>query len=123
MTGDPSRFSSFKSKESGFVTFGDNSKGKILGMGDIGNVYSPCIKNVLLVDNLKHNLLSISQLCDKGFRVIFESLKCSIENASTNEVIFVGERKDSVYVIDVDSFDSKNKCLTVMNDNSWGIED
>lgn len=119
MTGDPSRFSSFKSKESGFVTFGDNSKGKILGMGDIGNVYSPCIKNVLLVDNLKHNLLSISQLCDKGFRVVFESLKCSIENASTNEVIFVGERKDNVYVIDVDSFDSKNKCLTVMNDNSW----
>ncbi|XP_062104243.1 uncharacterized protein LOC133815415 [Humulus lupulus] len=119
MTGDPSRFSSFKSKESGFVTFGDNSKGKILGIGDIGNIYSPCIKNVLLVDNLKHNLLSISQLCDKDFRVVFESSKCSIENASTNEVIFVGERKDNVYVIDVDSFDSKNKCLTVMNDNSW----
>ena len=119
MTGDPSRFSSFKSKESGFVTFGDNSKGKILGIGDIGNIYSPCIKNVLLVDNLTHNLLSISQLCDKDFRVVFESSKCSIENASTNEVIFVGERKDNVYVIDVDSFDSKNKCLTVMNDNSW----
>ncbi|KAM6597070.1 hypothetical protein CsatA_007594 [Cannabis sativa] len=119
MTGDPSRFSSFKSKESGFVTFGDNSKGKILGIGDIGNVYSPCIKNVLLVDNLKHNLLSISQLCDIGFRVVFESSKCSIENVSTNEVIFLGVRKDNVYVIDVDSFDSKNKCLTVMNDNSW----
>ena len=119
MTGDPSRFSSFKSKESGFVTFGDNSKGKILGIGDIGNIYSPCIKNVLLVDNLKHNLLSISQLCDIGFRVVFESSKCSIENVSTNEVIFLGVRKDNVYVIDVDSFDSKNKCLTVMNDNSW----
>ncbi|KAM6587476.1 hypothetical protein CsatA_010081 [Cannabis sativa] len=119
MTGDPSRFSSFKSKESGFVTFGDNSKGKILGIGDIGNIYSPCIKNVLLVDNLKHNLLSISQLCDIGFCVVFESSKCSIENVSTNEVIFLGVRKDNVYVIDVDSFDSKNKCLTVMNDNSW----
>ena len=27
------------------------------------------IENILLVDNLKHNLLSISQFCDKDFKI------------------------------------------------------
>ena len=29
------------------------------------------IKNVLYVNGLKHNLLSISQLCNKGFKIEF----------------------------------------------------
>jgi hypothetical protein len=29
------------------------------------------IENVFLVNGLKHNLLSISQLCDKGYKIIF----------------------------------------------------
>nr|KYP32679.1 hypothetical protein KK1_046570 [Cajanus cajan] len=35
MTGDPSKFSSLKLKNEGFVTYGDNNKGKILGHGNI----------------------------------------------------------------------------------------
>ena len=53
------------------MTFGDNGKGRIIGYGSIGNNSSSLIENVLLVDGLKHNLLSISQLCDKDFKVIF----------------------------------------------------
>ena len=53
------------------MTFGDNGKGRIIGHDFIGNNYSFIIKNVLLVDGLKHNLLSINQFCDKGFKVIF----------------------------------------------------
>ena len=56
----------------GDVLFGDNSKGKIIGIGNVGNISSTLIENVCLVENLKHNLLSISQLCDKGYRVIFD---------------------------------------------------
>ena len=33
--------------------------------------YPLSLKIFLLVDGFKHNLLSISQLCDKGFKVIF----------------------------------------------------
>ncbi|KAK9031776.1 hypothetical protein V6N11_056065 [Hibiscus sabdariffa] len=36
MTGDKSRFLEFKSKSGGVVTFGDNSKGNIEGIGSIG---------------------------------------------------------------------------------------
>ena len=47
--------------EGGTVTFGDDSKGTIIGIGNIKVGASPLIENVVLVDGLKHNLLSISQ--------------------------------------------------------------
>ena len=80
MTGDKNMFSILTPKDGGYVTFGDDKKGKIIGIGNIGKTKSSNIENVLLVDGLKHNLLSISQLCDKGNKVIFEKSKCIIEN-------------------------------------------
>ena len=71
MTGNFSKFSTFTQNDGGFVTFGNNAKGRITGIGNIGNSSPPIIENVLLVDNLKHNLFSISQLCDKSYRVVF----------------------------------------------------
>jgi hypothetical protein len=73
MTGDKNKFTSLTLKDGGNVKFGDNSKRKIIGIGNIGKTHSFVIENVLLVDGLKHNLLSISQLCDKSYNVIFKS--------------------------------------------------
>ena len=73
MTGDESQFITLDAKNGGMVTFGDNGKGKIIGIGNIGIAPFKYIKNILLVDGLKYNLLSISQFCDKGYKVIFES--------------------------------------------------
>ena len=73
MTGNYSWFSSFtKIENDGNVSFGENSKGKIIGIGNVSNVSFTLIENVCLVENLKHNLLSISQLCDEGYKVIFD---------------------------------------------------
>ena len=75
-------FSSFTEIENGGdASFGDNSKGKILGIGSVGKVSSTLIENVCLVENLKHNLISISQLCDKGYKIIFDKSRCVIETA------------------------------------------
>lgn len=71
MTGNKAMFATLQPKDGGYVTFGDNSKGKIIGVGSIGKNPSPIIENVLFVEGLKHNLISISQLCDKCYRVIF----------------------------------------------------
>ena len=60
MTSDESQFITLEVKNGGMVTFGDNDKGKIIGIGNIDITPSTCIENVLLVDGLKHNLLSIS---------------------------------------------------------------
>ena len=80
MTGDSSMLMDITPKNSGHVTYGDNNKGKILGIGKIGTHSSTSTENVLLVDGLKHNLLSVSQLCDKGFSVTFNSQSCLIES-------------------------------------------
>ena len=60
MTGDENQFTSLKPKDGGLVIFGDNIKGKVIRIGNIGNNSSTSIENVLLVKGLKHNLLSIS---------------------------------------------------------------
>ncbi|KAA3470234.1 Copia protein [Gossypium australe] len=60
MTGGKSDFIKLKPKSGGVVIFGDNSKGKIEGIGFIGKNSLILIENVLHVNGLKHNLLSIS---------------------------------------------------------------
>lgn len=82
MRGDASKFSHLTPKKHGHVTYGDYNKGKILKVGKVGKTPSTFIENVLFVDSVKHNLLSISQLCDKHNRVIFYSNYCIIEGIS-----------------------------------------
>ena len=61
MARDESKFAFLTRRLRRYMTFKDNGKGKIIGHGFIGNNSSSLIENVLLVDGLKHNLLSISQ--------------------------------------------------------------
>ena len=77
MTGDRALLSNVVEKAGPAVTFGDNIKGLTEGYGclETGNVI---IENVSLVEGLQHNLLSITQLCDKGFNVHFVKEKCLI---------------------------------------------
>ena len=71
MTWDINNFATLsRYHEGGTVTFGDDSKGKIIGIGNIKIGSSLLIENVVLVDGLKHNLMSISQLCDRDFKVV-----------------------------------------------------
>ncbi|POO02797.1 hypothetical protein TorRG33x02_017830 [Trema orientale] len=104
MTGDYFLLSSFTKENEGHVMFGNNVKGKILGIDNMGITSSPIIENILLIDSLKYNLLSISQFCDKGYRVIFEPSLCLIENTCSKEIIFEGERKDNIYTIDIEKY-------------------
>ena len=71
MTGDRSLFKFFKSKKGGNVTFGDGSKSQIKGKGIISLPGLLDIANVLYVEGLRVNLLSISQICDQDFMVLF----------------------------------------------------
>ena len=74
------------------VTFEDNGKEKIIKLGNIGITPSTFIKNILLIDGLKHNLLSISQLYDKGFKVTFESSMCIVTSLNNDGMRFIGYR-------------------------------
>lgn len=51
------------------VTFADGVKVDVLGDGELSIPGMPRLKNVFLVDQLKANLVSISQLCDQGMDI------------------------------------------------------
>ena len=120
MTGDASKFINIKPKDGGKVVFGDNNKGKIVGVGKVGKNVSNSIEDVMLVKGLEHNLLSVSQLCDKGNKVTFDSKTCLVQRLDTNEVVLVGHRIDNIYMIDLDNIPSNDaKCLAGKQDDSW----
>src|SRR4030095_15871392 len=72
MTSDKKWFSSLtplSHKE--YVTFGDDQKGKVLGTGVIKVNDHFTLNDVALVDRLRYNLLSVSQLVDADLSVLF----------------------------------------------------
>ena len=69
------------------------------------------IKYVLYVQGLKHNLLSINQLCDKGYQVIFEPYSCMICEGTSRYVLLVGKRVNNVYKLYITNIESKIECL------------
>ena len=83
------------------ITFGDNGKEKFIDISNIDIIPSTYIENILLVDGLKHNLLSISQLCDKGYKVVFESSMCIVTSPIDVSIRFIGHRHGNVYIVDL----------------------
>jgi len=90
-----------------------------LSIGNIKIGSSPLIKNVVLVDGLKHNLLSISQLCERGFKVIFDDLACNVLDRQTNACVLSGFRENNVYIIDMSNLQSNATFLNAFNEDSW----
>jgi hypothetical protein len=62
MTREKDMFTSFEPShdQSGNIVFGDNGKGEVLGSRKIAISNDNSISNVLLVNSLRYNLLSIS---------------------------------------------------------------
>jgi hypothetical protein len=54
-----------------YVTFGDDKKGKVLGTGIIKVNDYFTLNDVALVDKLRYNLLSVSQLVNANLDVLF----------------------------------------------------
>ncbi|XP_056691770.1 uncharacterized protein [Spinacia oleracea] len=118
MTGDRNRFLSLTTYEGGTVTFGDNKKGNIIGIGKVGKSKSHSIDNIFLVEGLGHSLLSISQFCDKGNYAKFFSNICLIINSNTETMILEGQRKGNTYVVNLNSVPHSNlTCLSVIEDD------
>ncbi|XP_063948085.1 uncharacterized protein LOC135152181 [Daucus carota subsp. sativus] len=66
------------------------------------------IDEVALVSGLKNNLLSISQLCDKGYKVNFTPAACVVTKGDDSNVVLIGQRKGNVYVADFNSVKSES---------------
>ena len=72
MTRNKSWFRNLKPKYGGVVKFANGIKSRIVGIGNAGKNDSALITDIILVEGLTHNLLSISEFCDQRYIVVFE---------------------------------------------------
>ena len=72
MIGDKEKLQSYSALEKERkVSFGNDTPVVIKGKGSILLKEKVKARNVMYVDGLKHNLLSVSQMCDQGNEVVF----------------------------------------------------
>jgi hypothetical protein len=70
MIGYRDKFLTLRKERDGSVSFGNDDSSKIIGKGTtrIGNKNEK-EENVLLVEDMKYNILSVSQMCDQVHKV------------------------------------------------------
>jgi hypothetical protein len=66
---------------------------------------------------MKHNILSVSQMCDQGHKVTFNSQKCEIRKEGSGKLVATAARTSSnIYVL---SEIGNEKCCLGKEDESW----
>jgi hypothetical protein len=90
MTGERRMFTSFEKNEyeSDCITFGDNSQGQVLGFDKIAITIEHSIFKILLIELLKYNLLSVSQLCEMGYNCLFTDKSVTFFRRSDDSFAF-----------------------------------
>ncbi|GJV80110.1 uncharacterized mitochondrial protein-like protein [Tanacetum coccineum] len=108
MTGNIAYLSDFKQFDRGYVAFGGGAYGgKISSKGTL-KTDNLDFEDVYFVNELKFNLFSVSQMCDKKNYVLFTDTECLVLSPNfklpdENQILLKIPRKDNMY-----SFDMKN---------------
>ncbi|GJW85780.1 putative ribonuclease H-like domain-containing protein [Tanacetum coccineum] len=120
MTGNMSYLTDYEEIDGGYVAFGGNPKGgKITSRGTIktGNLD---FENVYFVRELKFNLFSVSQMCDKKNSVLFNDTECIVLSPNfkltdESQVLLKVPRKNNMYNVDLKNIVPKGglTCLFV----------
>nr|GFC15711.1 putative ribonuclease H-like domain-containing protein [Tanacetum cinerariifolium] len=106
MTDNISYLLDFKEINGGYVAFGVNPKGgKITGKGKIKTCKLD-FDYVYFVKELKFNLFSVSQMCDKKNNVLFTDTECVILSSDfklpdENHVLLRVPRENNMYNVDL----------------------
>ncbi|GKA39191.1 putative ribonuclease H-like domain-containing protein, partial [Tanacetum coccineum] len=106
MTGNKSYLTDYEEIDGGFVAFGGNSKGgKITRKGKI-RTGKLDFEDVYFVKELKFNLFSVSQMCDKKNSVLFTDTECVVLSpdfklTDESHVLLKVPRKDNMYSVDL----------------------
>jgi hypothetical protein len=116
MIGRKQIFDSLDERKEGSVTFGNDQSTRIVGRGTVCLNKDIMAENVLLVENTEHNLLSVSQTCDKGHLMIFDSKQCQIRDVKTNQLVGTTTRtSNNIYILD----EKDENCYLGHEDESW----
>jgi hypothetical protein len=118
MIDDRDMFHTLRKERDGSISFRNDDSTKIIGKGTvkIGNKNTKA-ETVLLVEDMKHNFLSVSQMCDQGHKVTFNSQKCEIRKEGSRKLIATAARTSSnIYVL---SEIGNENCFLGKEDESW----
>ena len=70
------------------MSFGNDGSSNVIGSGTVTLGSKDALaNNVLLVENMNHNLLSVGQMCDQGHTILFNSTKCEIRKGVYGEIV------------------------------------
>jgi hypothetical protein len=102
------------------ITFGDNGKDKVKELGKIAISNDMSIFNVLLVESLNFNLLSVAQLYDLEFKCIFSVDDVEIISVDGSNLIFKGFRYENLYLVDFNASKTQlSTCLFTKSSMGW----
>jgi hypothetical protein len=93
-----------------YVIFGDDKKGKVLGTGVIKVNDCFILNDVALMDRLRYNLLSVSQLVDVDLSELCRKLDSHILDSSGKRVCGISHI-GNVFQADFSSAQSSLRCL------------
>jgi hypothetical protein len=89
------------------MTFGDDKKGKMLGTSVVNVNDHSTLNDVALVDRLRYNLLSVSQLMDADLHVLFQKSDSRVLDSANNLVCGVSR----IGNVTRDDFSLAQSCL------------
>ncbi|KAI3819600.1 hypothetical protein L1987_13441 [Smallanthus sonchifolius] len=117
MTGNVRLLEDVKQIDGGYVAFAGNKGGYITGQGTLKNDKVK-FENMNYVEQLEHNLLSVSQVCDKKFSFHFNDHECYILKPGfvipDEWILMKAPRRNDTYVLDMSvatTTDSIPTCL------------
>ncbi|GKC12782.1 putative ribonuclease H-like domain-containing protein [Tanacetum coccineum] len=120
MTGNMSYPTNYEEIDGGYVAFGGNPKGGKITRKDTIKTGNLDFKNVYFVSELKFNLFSISQMCDKKNSVLFNDTECIVLSPNfklidESQVLLRVPRKNNMYSADLKNIVPKGglTCLFV----------
>jgi len=75
-------------------------------------------KDLLLVENMNHNLLSVGEMCDQGHTILFSSNKCEIRKGKFGKIVATTSRApNDIYILD----EAPKGCFLAKEDESLVI--
>lgn len=115
MTGDKTNFEHFEHYNGGSVRFGNNEPCYVKGKGFIILTKGIKCENAYWFEGLRHNLLSVAQLNNIGYKVEFTNGKAKLLDGKENPVGTGNQTKGNLFYLDL----TKNTCLLAQIEEIW----
>jgi hypothetical protein len=121
MTGNDSMFTSFGDPgDHDHATYGDNTGERVAGLGRITITKDFSISNVLYVESVSFNLLSVAQLCEFGLMCTFDKYGVIVFHEKDKSLVFKGFRYRHIYLVDFSEKEARSMtCLFSKTSLGW----